>query len=535
MSRLNRDTQLAVWCPRLIALIVAFCSQLQQAVGVEQNAMVLIPAHRLTVGTNQPERTELAKRFDCHPTWLGDDLPKNEVSLSSFWIDRHPVTNAQYLAFVEATGHPRPLWWSEWDSIFPTEYAVHPVVGVSGKDAATYARWVGKRLPSAQEWEAAISRPDRSLFAWGNAWPGPLKFQRHDRIFWELPGTRPVGTGGCGQSVAGVEDFAGQALEWVSDVVPHHGVQFQLMKAASWFHEDPINFRIASGWYAYEGWRSSFTGFRCALDANITPPKMKESKSPSAISSSAAKKQLQAANFTDRPTLAALGGNSRHLSISVPMLGRETISLMAPETIIWNGSSVMTWRKTPDITWQVRTAERAAYEMRFSEIKVNAEFLVEEDSIEQRFTALNLTGQPGSFRTSSCFNLQGHPMFYDCEQLRTYVLNAAGEFVPIRRLSRGGDCVRWITGPSAKELGQDLRWSVLAVVSRDGHSIISTGRVGKGSEFSVATNTLFTCLHTDATVQVAPGQQTTTRQFFWFLKGTLDDLLKQARRHVTLN
>jgi formylglycine-generating enzyme required for sulfatase activity len=535
MSQRNRDRELAARYPRLILLITAFCLQSQQAVGDEQNAMVFIPARRLTVGTSWPERTELAKRFDCHPTWLGDDLLQHEVSLSAFWIDRHPVTNAQYLAFVETTGHPRPSWWSGWSGLFPTEYADHPLVGVSGKDAATYARWVGKRLPSAQEWEAAISKPDRSLFAWGDEWPGPLKFQRPGRIFWELPGTRPVGTGGCGQSTAGVEDFAGQALEWVSDVVPHHGVQFQLMKAASWFHEDPVNFRIASGWYAYEGWRSSFTGFRCALDADIIPPKVQESKSPSAISSAVAKKQLQVTIFRDRPKLAAAGGNSRHISISVPMFGHETISLAAPETIIWNGSSVMTWRKTPDMTWQVRTTERAAYEMRFSELKVNAEFFVDEDSVEQRFTAFNLTGRPGSFRTSSCFNLQGHPMFYDCEQLRTYVLNAAGKFLPIRRLSRGGNCVRWITGPGAAELGQDLRWSVLAVISRDGRSIIATGRAGKGSGFSVATNMLFTCLHTDASVQVAPGQQATTRQFFWFLKGTLDDLLKRARRDLILN
>ena len=187
----------------------------------------------------------------------------------------------------------------------------------------------------------------------------------------------------------------------------------------------------------------------------------------------------------------------------------------------------MTWRKTPDMTWTERAADRAAYEMRFDQLRVNAEFLVRDDSVEQRFTAVNLTDKPASFRTSSCFNLQGHPMFYDCEQLRTYALAASGQFVPARMLARGGDCVRWITGPSGKELGEKPRWAVLAVVSRDGRHVIATGRAGQGGGFSVATNTLFTCLHTDSVCQVAPRRQTATRQLFWFLDGTLDDLLER--------
>ena len=140
--------------------------------------------------------------------------------------------------------------------MFPDEYADHPVVGVSGTDAAAYAAWVGKRLPTAEQWETAVGSPNGAIFAWGDAWPGPLRLQRPNRVFWEWPGTKSVGSGGCGRSAKGIEDFAGQVLEWVADTLPHHGVQFQFMKGASWFHEDPVNFRTASGWYAYEGWRS---------------------------------------------------------------------------------------------------------------------------------------------------------------------------------------------------------------------------------------------------------------------------------------
>ena len=218
-------------------------------------------------------------------------------------------------------------------------------------------------------------------------------------------------------------------------------------EGASWFHEDPLNFRIASQWYAYEGWRSALTGFRCVLDGNQTPPRVPESKSDTVISVAAARKQLEAAVDGGPPTLVAGSGTSRHVSIRVPKFGAENIGLTAPETITWNGTGVMTWRKTPDMTWTQRTTGRAAYEMRFDELRVVAEFLAHDDCVEQRFTAVNLTERPGRFHTSSCFNLQSHPMFYDLEQLRTYVLDAQGKPVPMRRLSRGGDCVRWITGP----------------------------------------------------------------------------------------
>lgn len=640
MHRPGDDRRLAAYC--VIALLLTVCLPPCELIGEQYDGMVRIPAQRVIVGTSDQERQELAKRFDCHPTRLGDDLPRHEASLPAFWIDRSPVTNAQYGAFVEATGHARPSWWGRWNGAFPAECTDHPVTGVSGTDAVAYARWAGRRLPTAEEWEAAVGAPERSPFPWGSSWPGPVKLPPPARLFWELPETNPVGTGHCGRSATGVEDFAGQVLEWVADVRPHHGVQFQLMKGASWFHEDPLSFRTAAGWWAYEGWRSSCTGFRCALDGDQTPRPLPSppagsdkstraarvrhtgyqaaglhaceypvtlrrskttapvvlnpqqtigkpalaaatrnreresnrliqsmsrrlggsgktagltdgwaanardrrltfalaggsaSKPTNVLSVAAARRQLEGGPADGPLTLSAGGGTSRFLSIAVPRFGHETFALSTPETIIWNDESVMTWRKTPEMTWQTRTAQRATYEMRFDELRLNAEFLAGEDCVEQRFTATNLTDKPATFMTSSCFSLQTHPMFYDCEQLRTYVLTADGRFTPLRRLSRGGNCVRWITGPTGRELGEPLRWAVLAVVSRDGRRVIATGRADNAVGFSIATNAMFTCLHTDSTVRVQPRGRTTTRQFLWFLEGTLDDLLPRSRRDLAL-
>ena len=143
----------------LAAGMIVFCYG-QLAGADTKNGMVLVPACKNTVGTADAERAELGERFDCHATWMGDDLPKHEVLLPAFWIDQYPVTNSQYLVFVEAAKHPRPTWWSRWGGVFPKEYADHPVVGVSGKDAAAYAAWAGKRLPSAEEWETAVGGPN---------------------------------------------------------------------------------------------------------------------------------------------------------------------------------------------------------------------------------------------------------------------------------------------------------------------------------------------------------------------------------------
>lgn len=488
--------------------------------------MVLVPAGSYRVGTSLDERKALAGRFGCHPTWIGDDLADAEVPLEAYWMDRHPVTNAEYLAFVRATGHGRPSWWQPGDAAYPARYADHPVVGVSGADARRYAAWAHKRLPSAEEWEVAMAGKAGGCFSWGDEWPGPLRPDPPERPDWMRPGTRPVGSGACGRSLVGVEDFAGQAMEWVDRRRPHHGVAFQLLKGASWFHEDPVSFRVASGSYAYEGWRSAFTGFRCALDGGRKP-----GPTPAARSA-----EPEAASPRDPAAgpirLHATGGLSRHMSIEVPALGPERFHLTAPETVLWNGANVMSWDKTPDISWSIRRTDEAAYRMKFEGLLMEAVFSVDGQRVEQRFTAVNRTDEPGEFRTSSCFSLVDHPRFYDCEYRRTYALHARGELVPLRQLSRGGDCVRWITGPQAEELGGKLPRALLAVVSRDGRHVVATTRAGEGGNLGIHSNALFTCLHVDASTTVPARGRAVTRQTFEVHDMTLDEFAKEIGASV---
>ena len=113
---------------------------------------------------------------------FGPDLEK--VAVVAFYIDRFPVTNAEYKVFVEATRHEHPAHWRR--GTWPEGKADHPVVQVTWESAAAYAVWAGKRLPTEQEWEKAARGVDGRRWPWGNAFDPR-------RCNTSSDGTTPVG------------------------------------------------------------------------------------------------------------------------------------------------------------------------------------------------------------------------------------------------------------------------------------------------------------------------------------------------------
>jgi formylglycine-generating enzyme required for sulfatase activity len=189
--------------------------------------MVLVPAGEFRMGSDAPDA-------------YGDEKPPHTVYLDAYCIDRTPVTNAEFSAFVQASGY-KPQYWEPG----PDD---HPAVLVTWYDAQAYARWAGKALPTEAEWEKAARGTDGRRYSWGNdfdpsrcntaertgvrALPRSL-WSRLFRRKGELAlrpvasrGTTPVGAySPAGDSPYGVADMAGNVWEWTSSLFEEYPYQ----------------------------------------------------------------------------------------------------------------------------------------------------------------------------------------------------------------------------------------------------------------------------------------------------------------------
>jgi formylglycine-generating enzyme required for sulfatase activity len=177
---------------------------------------------------------------------------KKKINLPEFWIDRTPVTNAEYARFVAATGHRPPRHWE--GKVSPEKVADHPVVEVSWHDAVAYAEWAGKRLPTGEEWEKAARGTDGREYPWGN-W-------EEDRCNTKEAGvgsTTPVGRySPGGDSPYGCVDMAGNVWEWT---VVEEG-DIRMVRGGSW-DLDRDYARCAARVRGYPSVSRGNFGFRC--------------------------------------------------------------------------------------------------------------------------------------------------------------------------------------------------------------------------------------------------------------------------------
>ncbi len=206
-----------------------------------------------------------------------EEAPVHTATVASFAIEKYPVTNAQFAEFVAATGYvtvaERPLdralypgvaeqdllpgalvfrptagpvnlrdwrqWWdwapgASWRYPFGPDRDAgrpdHPVVQVAYPDAAAYATWAGRRLPTEAEWEYAASGGVDTVYAWGddvmpdgqlmaNTWQGRFPYRNDGALGWV--GTSPVGSFPANDF--GLYDMIGNVWEWTSTrFTAHH-------------------------------------------------------------------------------------------------------------------------------------------------------------------------------------------------------------------------------------------------------------------------------------------------------------------------
>ena len=188
-----------------------------------------------------------------------------------FFIDKYEVTNAQYAEFVCATGHRVPACVecgkadSTWQGCRPPPgYEDHPVVGVGWQDAQAYCAWIGKRLPTEDEWQQACQGRDEREYPWGagidrrKANYGAESCCGGDAGDGYLQ-TAPVGRFPAGASPFGASDMAGNVWEWTAS---GQGTS-RVLRGGSWF-DPPHDLRCASRSDGEPDFRYSLIGFRCA-------------------------------------------------------------------------------------------------------------------------------------------------------------------------------------------------------------------------------------------------------------------------------
>ena len=202
-----------------------------------------------------------------------EEAPAHDVTVDGFWMDRYTVTNRDFDRFVRETGYvtlaerpvdpalypgaqpellvpssvvfvkpPGPVdlrnpynWWryipgADWRHPRGPQSSLqglwhHPVVHVAFEDAAAYAKWAGKELPTEAEWElAARGGLDDAEFAWGdelapngelraNTWQGEFPWQNTNDDGYEW--TAPVGS--FPPNGYGLHEMAGNVWEWTTD------------------------------------------------------------------------------------------------------------------------------------------------------------------------------------------------------------------------------------------------------------------------------------------------------------------------------
>lgn len=267
------------------------------AAGTEPPATVPVAAGAFIRGSDADQREygyRLDERAYGHSVtrkgrWYAGEYPIESRYLPAYRITVTPITNAQYAAFVSATGHRIPdvdeATWQSYGLIhpwlrtrrhawsggrIPKGRATHPVVLVSKADAVAYANWLSRqtgkkwRLPTEEEWEKAARGRDGRRFPWGNDFD-PVRLNSHDAGPFD---TQPVGRYLRGASPYGLLDMAGQVFEWTETTAKRGR---SVVKGGSWDDKGCGVCRSAARHSRPDGLKHILIGFRLVISGKTGP------------------------------------------------------------------------------------------------------------------------------------------------------------------------------------------------------------------------------------------------------------------------
>ncbi len=207
--------------------------------------------------------------------FLYGDKKTRETIEHDYWIDKYPVTNEKYRAFIEAGGYGNQAYWSSKGWQWKTENNItgpdywndgkwnqpdYPVVGVSYYEAEAYAMWARKRLPTEQEREKAARGEDGREYPWGEEFDKT----RCNSVESGIGHTTPVTQYPKGVSPYGCYDMAGNVWEWCADWYDEKA-GLRMFRGGAWIDE-PDDLRVSSECSYVTGDRSNFLGFRLVQD-----------------------------------------------------------------------------------------------------------------------------------------------------------------------------------------------------------------------------------------------------------------------------
>jgi iron(II)-dependent oxidoreductase len=272
---------------------------------------------RLPIRTSPNDATDGMVRIDADAAWIGTDdrtraydneRPRMRVAPKAYWIDRTPVTNGVFIAFIEDGGYRRPDLWSEAGLLWLRESRAEapkywwreegswmrrsmnhvarpdpraPVIHVCYHEAEAFARWAGKRLPTEAEWEIAAgwdaATARQRLYPWGDEEPDESAANL-DQLAFDVA---PVGAYPGNVSASGCYGMIGDVWEWTStdfhgytgfEAFPYpeysevfFGTEYKVLRGGAWATRPGVIRNTFRNW-DYPIRRQIFSGFRCARD-----------------------------------------------------------------------------------------------------------------------------------------------------------------------------------------------------------------------------------------------------------------------------